>query len=134
MLIAASVFALSMFGGDPAHARAIPVDSTSATRACITPTRTGTFRLLALSKKGNEPNTAILMLENIQGCLEVTFVADGNGPAIIDHVSVTGDTLEGSLRLSTGTAAVSFKFSDKEIAGSIVQGRREWRVEGRKTS
>ena len=77
MLIAASVFALSMFGGDPAHARAIPVDSTSSTRACITPTRTGTFRLLALSKKGNEPNTAILMLENIQGCLEVTFVADG---------------------------------------------------------
>jgi len=134
MLIAATVFALSLLGGEPAHARAIPVDSGGATPSCITPTRTGTFRLLALSKKGNEPNTAILMLENIQGCLEVTFVTDGNGPAIIDHVSITGDTLKGSMRLSTGTAAVSFKFSDKEVAGSIVEGRREWTLEGHRTS
>ena len=87
-----------------------------------------------MSKKGNEPNTAILMLENIQGCLEVTFVTEGNGPAIIDHVSLTGDTLKGSLRLTTGTAAVSFKFSDRDVAGSIVEGRREWTLEGRRTS
>ena len=134
MMIAATVFALSLLGGEPAHARAIPVDSGGATPTCIAPTRTGTFRLLAMSKKGNEPNTAILMLENIQGCLEVTFVTEGNGPAIIDHVSVSGDTLKGSLRLSTGTAAVSFKFSDKDVAGSIVEGRREWTLEGRRTS
>jgi len=134
MMIAATVFALSLLGGEPAHARAIPVDSGGATSTCITPTRTGTFRLLAMSKKGNEPNTAILMLENIQGCLEVTFVTEGNGPAIIDHVSITGDTLKGSLRLTTGTAAVSFKFSDKDVAGSIVEGRREWTLEGRRTS
>jgi hypothetical protein len=134
MMIAATVFALSLLGGEPAHARAIPVDSGGATPTCIAPTRTGTFRLLAMSKKGNEPNTAILMLENIQGCLEVTFVTEGNGPAIIDHVSISGDTLKGSLRLSTGTAAVSFKFSDKDVAGSIVEGRREWTLEGRRTS
>ena len=134
MLIPATVFALSLLGGEPARPRAIPVDSGGATPSCIAPTRTGTFRLLAISKKGNEPNTAILMLENIQGCLEVTFVTDGNGPAIIDHLSVAGDTMKGSLRLSTGTAAVSFKFSDKEVAGSIVEGRREWTLEGRRTS
>ena len=62
------------------------------------------------------------------------FVTEGNGPAIIDHVSVNGDVLKGSLRLSTGTATVSFKFSEKEVAGSIVEGRREWTLEGRKTS
>ena len=133
MLIAASVFALSLAGGEPALARAVRVDS-GATRTCISPTRTGTFRLLAMSKRGNEPNTAILMLENIQGCLEVTFVTDGNGPSIIDHVSISGDTMRGSLRLSTGTATVSFKFSDKDVAGSIVEGRREWTLEGRRTS
>jgi len=134
MLIAATVFALSLFGGDPALARAIPVDSGATTSTCITPTRTGTFRLLAMSKRGNEPNAAILMLENIQGCLEVTFVTDGHGPAIIDHLTVSGDTIKGSLRLSTGTATVSFKFSDKDVAGSIVEGRREWTLEGRRTS
>lgn len=134
MLIATTLFALSLLGGEPAHARAIPVDSGTTTPSCIAPTRTGVFRLLAVSKRGNEPNTAILMLENIQGCLEATLVTEGNGPAVIDHISVSGDTLRGSLRLTTGTAQVSFKFSDKEVAGSIVEGRREWTLEGRRTS
>jgi len=40
-------------------------------------------------------------------------------PAIIEGVSVSGDTLSGSLRLSTGKAKVSFKFSDKSVDGSI---------------
>ena len=133
MMIAATVFALSLFGGEPAHTRATPGDS-GATPTCIAPTRTGTFRLLAVSKKDNEPNTAILMLENIQGCLEVTFVTDRNGPAIIERVSVTGDTLKGSLKLSTGTAQVSLKFSDASVSGTIVDGRREWTLEGHRTS
>jgi hypothetical protein len=134
MLTAATIFAISLFGGEPAHARATPVDSGATAPTCIAPTRTGTFRLLAMSKKGNEPNAAVLMLENIQGCLEVTFVTESAGPAIIDHVSVSGDTMKGSLRLSTGTATVSFKFSDKDVAGSIVEGRREWTLEGHRTS
>jgi hypothetical protein len=133
MVIAAAVFALSHFGGEPAHARAVPVDS-GATRSCITPTRTGTFRMLAVNAKSNDPSTAILMLEDIQGCLEVTFVTQGNGPAIIDGVSVSGDTLKGSLHLSTGKAAVSFKFTEREVAGSIVEGRHVWTLEGRRTS
>ena len=134
MIIAASVLALTLFGGEPARARAITVDSGAAKPSCLAPERTGTFRMLALSTKSNEPSTAILMLENIQGCLEVTFVTEGAGPAIIDRVSVSGDTMKGSLRLSTGTAQVSFKFSDKDITGSIVEGRREWKLEGHRTS
>ena len=133
MMIAATVFALSLFGGEPAHTRVTPVHS-EGTRTCIAPNRTGTFRLLAQNTKSNEPNTALLLLENIQGCLEVTFMAGSNGPAIIDGVSVSGDTLSGTMHTSTGTARVSLKFSDKDVAGSIVEGRREWKLEGRRTS
>ena len=133
MFIATAVLALSLFGGEPAPARSVPVDSGSAP-ACITPTRTGVFRIVTLNKKTNDPTTAVLMLENIQGCLEVTFVTEGNGPAVIDGVSITDDTLKGSLHLSTGKAAVSLKFTDKDVTGSIVEGRRQWSVEGRRTS
>jgi hypothetical protein len=133
MTIATTLLALALIGGERAHARSAPVDSVGA-RSCISPTRTGTYRVLALSTKGNEPRAAMLVLENIQGCLEVTFVTDGVGPAIIDRLSLTENTLKGSLQLSTGTAQVSFQFSDKEVAGSIVEGRREWKLEGRRTS
>ena len=133
MTIATTLLALALFGGEPAHARSIPVDSV-ATRTCVSPTRTGTYRVLAVSTKGKEPRAAMLVLENIQGCLEVTFVTDGVGPAVIDRLSLSDNTLKGSLQLSTGTAQVSFQFSDKEVAGSIVEGRHEWKLEGRRTS
>ena len=133
MTLATALFALALTSGESAHKRAIPVDSAAA-QSCITPTRTGTYRILAISKRGNEPRAAMLVLENIQGCLEVTFVTDGVGPAVIDRLSQTDNTLKGSLRLSTGTATVSFQFSEKEVAGSIVEGRHEWKLEGRRTS
>jgi len=133
MLIAAAGLALSLFSGGTAQMRATPVDS-GATSSCITPSRTGTFRLIAVNRKNNEPNQAVLLLENIEGCLEVTFVTEGSAPAIIDHISVSGDSLRGSMRLGTGTAAVSFTFSEKDVAGSIVEGHHEWTVEGRRTS
>jgi hypothetical protein len=133
MIFATALLALALTGGESAQARAIPVDS-AGVQGCITPVRTGTYRILAISKKGNEPRAAILVLENIQGCLEVTFVTDGVGPANIDRLSMTENTLKGSMRLSTGTATVSFQFSDKDVAGSIVEGRHEWKLEGRRTS
>ena len=134
MSISVTLLALALVGGQTAHPRVVTAQSPSPERSCIAPERTGTFRLLALSAKGNEPSTAILMLENIEGCLEVTFVSGSTGPAIIEGVSVSGDTLSGSLRLSTGKAKVSFKFSDKTVDGSIVEGRRVWKLEGRRTS
>lgn len=133
MTLATALLALALTSGESAPAGGLPVDSADA-RSCITPARTGTYRILAISKKGNEPRAAMLVLENIQGCLEVTFVTDGVGPAIIDRLSATDNTLKGSMRLSTGTATVSFQFSDKDVAGSIVEGRHEWKLEGRRTS
>jgi hypothetical protein len=133
MTLATALLAFALTSGESAQARAIPVDSTAA-QSCITPARTGTYRILAVSKKGNEPRAAMLVLENIQGCLEVTFVTDGVGPAIIDRLSLTENTLKGSIRLSTGTATVSFQFSDKEVSGSIVEGKHEWKLDGRRTS
>ena len=100
MSISVTLLALALVGGQTAHPRVVTAQSPSPERSCIAPERTGTFRLLALSAKGNEPSTAILMLENIEGCLEVTFVSGSTGPAIIEGVSVSGDTLSGSLRLS----------------------------------
>ena len=133
MTLAAALLALALTGGESAPARAIPVDSAVA-RSCITPARTGTYRILAISKKGNEPRAALLVLEDIQGCLEVTFVTDGVGPAIIDRLSLTDTTLKGSMRLSTGTAVVSIQFSEKDVSGSIVEGKHEWKLDGRRTS
>jgi len=133
MTLATALLALALTSGESAHARAITVDSAGA-RTCVSPARTGTYRIVAVSKKGNEPRAAMLVLENIQGCLEVTFVTDGVGPAIIDRLSLTENTLKGSMRLSTGTAAVSFQFSDKEVSGSIVEGKHEWKLDGRRTS
>ena len=133
MTLATTLLALALVGGEPAQARATTVDSV-ATRSCVSPARTGTYRVIAVAKKGSEPRAAMLVLENIQGCLEVTFVTDGVGPAIIDGLSLSGDTLKGSLRLSTGTAKVSFQFSDKNVNGSIVEGRHEWSLEGQRTS
>jgi len=133
MTLVTTLLAFALVGGQPAPARAMTVDSTT-TRSCVSPARTGTYRILALSTKGNEPRAAMLVLENIQGCLEVTFVTDGVGPAIIDGLSQAGNTLKGSLRLSSGTAKVSFQFSEKDVAGTIVEGRHEWKLEGTRTS
>jgi len=82
MTLATALLAFALTSGESAQARAITVDSAAA-QSCITPARTGTYRILAISKKGNEPRAAMLVLENIQGCLEVTFVTDGVGPAIL---------------------------------------------------
>lgn len=133
MTLAAALLALTFTRGESAPARAIPVDSAGA-RSCVSTARTGTYRILAISKRGNEPRAALLVLENIQGCLEVTFVTDGVGPAIIDRLSLTDNTLKGSMRLSTGTAVVSIQFSDKDVSGSIVEGKHEWKLDGRRTS
>jgi hypothetical protein len=133
MTLATALLALALTSGESAHARAIPVDSASAPR-CVAATRTGTYRVLAIGLRGNEPRAAMLVLENIEGCLEVTFVTDGVGPAIIDRLTLTDDSLKGSMRISSGTAAVSLQFSDKNVAGSIVEGKHEWKLEGRRTS
>jgi hypothetical protein len=101
---------------------------------CIAPDRTGTFRLVAAKPDGSQAIPAILVLENIGGCLEASFVTDERGPAIIEHLSVSGDTLRGSLNVVGGSAQVTFRFDGSAVAGTIIERRQEWRIEGRRTS
>jgi len=101
---------------------------------CVSAERTGTFRVTTQKPGGRDLGLGLIVLENIDGCLEATFITDNAGPAIIDGLSITNGTLNGALRLSTGSAKVSLRFEGTSIAGSIVQGRNEWSIAGRKTS
>jgi hypothetical protein len=47
---------------------------------------------------------------------------------------LTADTLKGNLKLSSGAAKLSLQFVGSGVAGTIVQGRNQWSVEGHKTS
>ncbi len=114
-----------------AVAAASPVHQTSP---CPSPTQTGTFRFTALTKDSTNAKIGMIVLENIQGCLEATVLTDEGGPAIIDHIEVAGDMLTGNIRVSNGTAKVTLKFTAAGITGSIVDGRKEWSLAGRRTS
>ena len=137
MMLSATMFALALIGGDPK----IPALTLSATptapataTACLSVDRTGTFRVVTKKAGGTALGLGLVVLENINGCLEATFITDDSGPAIIDGLSVSGDTLKGNLKLSTGNAKLLLQFTGTSVAGSIVQGRNEWSIEGRKTS
>ncbi|HVX42148.1 MAG TPA: hypothetical protein VHB25_21485 [Gemmatimonadaceae bacterium] len=108
--------------------------TTSPTKSCVAPQRTGTFRVVTKSANGAVGAPAILMLENIDGCLEATYVTDESSPVLIDDLDLRGDSLEGSMRTSSGAAKVTLDFEGSHVAGSIVRGRQKWLVEGRKTS
>jgi hypothetical protein len=132
MTAAATLLALALFAGDSNAARARA--SHAPAPSCIAPARTGTFRMMTTRVDGTYIRPALLVLENIDGCLEATFVTDGSGPAIIDRLKVQGDELTGSLRLPSGDAKVTITFGESTIAGSITEGRLQWKVEGRRTS
>jgi hypothetical protein len=103
-------------------------------KACVTPDRTGTFRVTATKTDGKHGILALLLLENIDGCLEATFVTDDKGPAAIDQLSLSSDTLKGRLALPGESAQFTLRFNGPSVAGSIVGKKQEWRIEGRKTS
>lgn len=137
MSAAATLLALALFAGDTTTARPAP-SATPATPAtptsCVAPVRTGTFRMMTTRIDGTYGRPALLVLENIEGCLEATFVTDGSVPAIIDRLKVDGDTLTGNLKLPNGEAKFSIHFNASTVAGSIVEGREHWKMEGRRTS
>ena len=132
MIISATILALSLLASDPKPAAAQP--SIAPAKTCVAAERTGTFRVVTKKSGGTALGLGLVLLENIDGCLEATFITDDAGPAIIDGLSLSGDTLKGNLKLSSGSAKVSLQFIGTGVAGSIVQGRNEWTVEGRKTS
>ena len=104
------------------------------TKACVTPDRTGTFRIFATRNGGTDGVLALLVLENINGCLEATFVTDDRAPAAIDQLALSGDTLKGRIQLPGELAVLTVRFEDARVAGSIIAKKQEWRIEGHKTS
>ncbi|HXT16381.1 MAG TPA: hypothetical protein VN706_12165 [Gemmatimonadaceae bacterium] len=102
--------------------------------ACPTPTQTGTYRFTALTKDSTNAKIGMIVLENIEGCLEATMLTDDAGPAIIDHLAVNDGVLTGVLRVSNGMAKVTLRFTPSGIAGSIVDGKKEWNLAARRTS
>lgn len=137
MSVALPLFAGLLIGIAPsptAPHRALDRAPDRASPVCIAPEYTGTFRLTAARSDGTQPLPAMLLLENIDGCLEATFVTDDRSPAMIDHLSLSGDTLKGSLNVSGNPAQVTFRFSGRSVTGTIVGRHREWRVDGKRTS
>ena len=132
-VIIASMLSLALVGGAPTPTPKVSVQP-KPQPACITPERTGTFRVTATKPDGMIGVPAILVLENIEGCLEVTYVTDEKAPAVIDHLSQSNDMLRGQLNVTGSAAQVTLRFNGSSVAGSITQGKQEWRIEGRKTS
>ncbi|MFI5229590.1 MAG: hypothetical protein ACHQWU_11010 [Gemmatimonadales bacterium] len=130
MLAASVVAAISLLGSAASPRQT----GHSVSPSCITPVQTGTYRVIAMKPDSSSARQAMLVLENIDGCLEATLVTDDRGPAVINHVVLIGDTLRGSVRTVAGTGTVEFRFSERAVTGSIIDGRQEWRVAGRRTS
>ena len=138
MLVINAALAFTLLGGAApqlrmASTRAEPVRNEPA-RTCMAPAKTGTFRVTAMTPDSANSKVGIILLENVEGCLEATFVTDDGGPAIIDHLAIAGDEITGSVRMAKGTGRVTLHVTDAGIAGSIVDGRHEWRVSGKRTS
>ena len=106
----------------------------AAERSCVSVTHTGTFRVVTKRQGSTAVGLGLVVLENIDGCLEATFITDDGGPAVIEDLSIDADSLKGSLKLSSGRAKLALQFLGTNVAGSIVEGRNAWTVEGRKTS
>ena len=117
-------------GGSPAQRAGDSIHTT----ACITPDHTGTFRIVATRAGATDAVPALLLLENINGCLEATFVTDDRAPVAIDQLAQSDNTLQGRIKVTGGLAVFTVRFEDTRVAGSIVAKKEEWRIEGRKTS
>ena len=133
MFIATTLLALTLGAGGPTPRAHAATDSLPRAN-CVAPDRTGSFRITATKTDGKHGAVALLLLENINNCLEVTFITDDRGPAAIDHLSLSGDTLRGKLNMPGAPADVIVRFNGPSVAGSIIQAKQEWRIEGRKTS
>ena len=133
MLISSALLALSLAAAAPSPDSLAPHVAHGG-KQCVSTERTGTFRVTTQKANGHDLGLGLIVLENIDGCLEATFITDNAGPAIIDGISMANGVLKGDLRLSSGSAKVSLQFEGGTIAGSIVQGRNSWTISGRKTS
>lgn len=120
MLLAASLLALSFI-------------STPA-KSCIAPTQTGVFRITAMTKDSSNASVGLVLLENVNNCLEASIVAEDAGPAIIEKVALSDGVLTGRVHMRDGFADVSLKISSSDINGSITAGKKLWLVSGLRTT
>lgn len=110
-----------------------PAAAADSAKACVSPEQTGTFRLIATNPDGKPGALALLLLENIDGCLEATFVTDEKGPAAIDNLALSNGTLTGRLNVTGEFAKLTAKFDGTSVEGSIVAKKAQWKLQGRKT-
>lgn len=133
MLLGTTLLALALSATAPATAapRAAVAPSPAT---CTATTHTGIFRVMAMHADSTGLRPAMIVLENIDGCLQATLITDEANPAVIDHLEYTGDTLNGTVRTVSGTARIQLQFDDAGVAGSITEGREHWLVRGRRTA
>jgi hypothetical protein len=120
MLLATTLLAFSLLGAPE--------------KSCTAPSQTGIFRITAITRDSTDAKLGMLLLEHIDNCLEVSMLLENGGPAVIDNLSFAGDVLTGRIRLPTGNAKVTLRITATDVAGSIVEGKHEWQVSGRRTS
>ena len=132
MLVSALVLVMGLQAAPMTPEPVVAPDSIPKS-TCVEPHRTGTFRVVATRTDGKAGAVALLLLENIGGCLEATFVTDDRGPAAIDRLSMSPSALQGRLHLTGEAATFTVRFEDNRVAGSIIGRKQEWRLEGRKT-
>jgi hypothetical protein len=132
MFTVAQLIAAAFIAGAPLIPSTTP--PARAHDACVAPEHTGTFRVTASKVDGTQGIPALLLLENIEGCLEATFITDGSSPAAIDHLAKSGDALQGRLNVTGAETQVTVHFDGSAVVGSIVGKKQSWKFEGRKTS
>jgi hypothetical protein len=103
-------------------------------QSCPAPTQTGVFRITATTKDSSNASVGLVLLENVNNCLEASIIADDGGPAIIEGVALKDNLLTGRVHMRAGMGDVSLRVSSAEISGSIVAGKKSWIVSGQRTT
>ena len=138
MFVVPTALAIALLGGITPQLRAVASNgaqpAVAVARTCMAPTQTGIYRITATDADSTHANIGMVLLENVEGCLEATLITDEGGPAIIDHIDVKDDVITGSIRMPDRTAKISLRISSTHLDGSIVAGNRQWRLTGRRTS
>src|SRR5581483_9197067 len=110
MFVVPAALTLALLGGVSPQLRVAQQNATEphpvAARACTAPTQTGSYRITATTSDSTNSKIGLILLENVDGCLEASMITDEGGPAIIDHVAFADDVLTGSIRMVNGTAKI----------------------------
>lgn len=93
--------------------------------------QTGTFRAVLRGTDGSVM-PALITIERLDGCLGVLVVMDS--PTALEIVSVSDNELIGKMRTTTGYAQVTLKLTADAVSGTVVEGKKIWAVDGKRSS